>query len=152
MANQTVSSQAYHALLGEHRELMRDIAELRRWCKQLDEIGIPKYGELGSRLTELRQRLNAHFLEEESGGYLASALTVAPRYARDAGRLLEQHRELLQRLDEFIERLQAVEPPFDCWGDAHQELNDFLVCLRDHEGAENAILQAAFSQDVGTAD
>ena len=52
----------------------------------------------------------------------------------------------------FISRLCAGEPPFPCWHDARHEFEAFVTELRQHEASENAIVQAAFGDDVGTAD
>ena len=152
MTNQTVENQVYHSMLAEHRELMREIADLRRWWKELDEFGLPKYGEMGTRLKELRDHLRAHFEEEEADGYLAAALAAAPRFTHDAEYLRAQHRQFLDTLDRFTADLQATEPHCCNWEDARRRLEEFLTQLREHEAAENAIAHAAFGEDIGSVD
>ena len=139
-------------LLAEHRELMRKVAELRQWWEQLDELGSPRFGEMGDRLSELREVLATHFADEEEGGYLASALAVAPQFSERAAQLQKQHAEFLQTLERIIADLKAPEPRCQGWNEARLRVEKFLAQLRQHEAAENAIVQSAFGDDLGHGD
>jgi hypothetical protein len=103
------------AFLEEHQKLTRRIAELRRWWSELDELGIRKFGEMASRVQELRDLLAAHFAEEESGGYLSSALAAAPEFTAQAAALGGEHAQFLERLDHLIARLRDSEETSHFW-------------------------------------
>lgn len=139
------------ALLEEHRRLNHQIGGLCRWASELTDIGQPRFGELGERLRELRSVLAAHFADEEAGGYLADALDAAPQFAHQAAELKCQHSQFLERLDGFIARLTAAQPPFRYWHDAQREFEDYLAQLQRHERAENDLVQAAFTDEPGSA-
>jgi len=142
----------YEAMLAEHRELMHKINDLRAWFEQVGEYGRPRFGELGTRLQPLRDELQQHFQEEEAGGYLAEALAVAPRFGREADELRQQHAGFLNGLDSLIGRLGELEPPFSGWTQARTEFEAILTKIREHEGRETAIVQAAFGDDIGPGD
>ncbi|HUG92659.1 MAG TPA: hemerythrin domain-containing protein [Planctomycetaceae bacterium] len=147
-----VERDARESLLAEHGRLLAEISALRQWCSEVGETGRPRFGEMGSRVRMLRRRLTKHFAMEEHGGYLAEALAVAPQFTREAAELRGQHRELLDGLDRLTDGLAAVEPPFQGWQDACRQLNDILNHLRDHEAAENRIVQAAVEDDLGPGE
>ncbi len=141
-----------HAFLKEHQEVARRIAELRQWWSELDALGIRKFGEMASRVRELRDLLAEHFAEEERDGYLSAALAAAPRFSKLAGTLCEQHGQFLERLDHLIARLRDSEPTSHYWRASRDEIEGLIFDLRQHEQSENAIVQAAFEDDLGTKD
>jgi iron-sulfur cluster repair protein YtfE (RIC family) len=131
---------------------MRRLAALRRWWTELDQLGTPKFGEMGTQVQNLRNILAEHFAAEEKDGYLAPVIAVAPYLSRQANELQSQHGHLLESLNDFISRLQMSEPPFESWQAAYRELETLLLDLRRHEQAENEAVQAAFGNDVAAAD
>jgi iron-sulfur cluster repair protein YtfE (RIC family) len=145
-------SAMLQTFLDEHLQLNRRIADLCKWWSELDQLGTPKFGEMAFRVEELRNLLAEHFAEEERGGYLASALEVAPRFAAQSAELCRQHRQFLDRLDDLIARARAAEPPSGLWRAARSEIQELLADLDHHERSENAIVQGAFEDDVGTED
>jgi hypothetical protein len=140
------------AFLEEHQKLTRRIADLRRWWSELDDLGLRKFGEMASRVQELRDLLAEHFAEEESGGYLSSALAVAPQFEAQAAALGEQHAQFLQRLDHLIGRLQDSETTSNYWRASRAEVEQIIVDLRQHEHHENALVHAAFGDDTNADD
>lgn len=145
-------SPEYDLLLEEHRELIAKIAEFSQWWEEVDELGVPRFAEMGDRLQSLRDLLVRHFADEEAGGYLAGVLEVAPRFSREIEELQPQHGELLATLDDFIPRLKSDTPPFGSWQATWHEFDAFLADLRRHEGRENAVVQSAYGLDIGTGD
>jgi len=139
-------------LLAEHRQLYQQIEEIRTWWHEADELGTPKFGEMADYVQRIRDLLAQHFADEEEGGYLAGVLEAAPRFTPQAEELVEQHPQMLSRLDDFIARLRVREPPFKSWQEAHNEFEDILETLRAHDAAENEIAQAAFEDDLGAGD
>jgi hypothetical protein len=152
MADKPQTTVSLHTFLEEHQNLTRRIAELRKWWSELDALGDRKFGEMAFRVQELRNLLAEHFEEEERGGYLTSALAVAPHFSVQAADLCRQHPEFLDRLDKLIARVRDSQLPSDYWRTARDELEQFLGDLRRHERSENAIVQTAFQVDVGTKD
>jgi len=152
MDDKPQTAVSLHTFLEAHQTLTRRIAELRKWWSELDALGDRKFGEMAFRVQELRDLLAEHFEEEERDGYLASALAVAPQFSAQAADLCSQHPQFLDRLDNLIGRVRDSEPRSDYWRTARDELEQFLADLRRHERSENAIVQAAFHDDVGTKD
>jgi iron-sulfur cluster repair protein YtfE (RIC family) len=113
---------------------------------------MPKFGEMGSQVENLRDILAEHFAAEEQDGYLSSALAVAPNLQRQVNELQSQHGHLLEALNDLINRLKMSEPPFQSWQAAYRELEAILADLRRHERAENETAQAAFGNDLAAAD
>jgi hypothetical protein len=94
---------------------LRDlINELRSWLYEVEQLGIPRFGETGYRLRNFRQSLFQHFQtcrRDRSGGM---------------GEVSEQESErLLDRLDRMINQLEMTDPPFDSWQQVIRTLNEF---------------------------
>jgi hypothetical protein len=141
----------FEELLEEHRELLKQIQEIRQWWNECDELGRPKWNEMGARINDLHDRLVAHFADEEEGGYLSSALELAPRFNDEAARLQRQHADFLKTLESISKTLHARDPQIS-WNEARDEFEAFVTDLARHESAEKTILQSAFDDDVGAAD
>jgi len=152
MTDQTPNALEWAPLLEEHRLLMKQIADFRAWAKEVDELGIPHFREMGNRLQTLRDVLSCHFVDEEAGGYLAPVLNAAPQFSSEAAELKAQHAEFLTTLDRLIARLTTEPPEFESWQAAVKEFEDFLELLRRHESRENSMVQKAFGRDIGAAD
>lgn len=152
MTDKKTEASSFQPMLEEHRELMQRIHELRQHWAQVDEAGGPQDDELGRRLDDFRRHLAAHFEEEERDGYLASALAIAPRFSRQAEQLCAQHRQLLVQLDGLMTQLSSAQSDPESWERSRRQFEDFVAELRKHEGAENAIVQSAFGDDIPSAD
>jgi hypothetical protein len=152
MAAETEPLDSLQAFLKEHQEVGRRLAELRQWWSELDALGMRKFGEMAFRVQEVRDLLAEHFAEEERGGYLSAALTRAPEFSRPAETLREQHAQFLERFDHLVARLRESEPSSQYWRASRDEIERLVADLRQHEQSENAIVQAAFENDLGTND
>lgn len=152
MVKQTASPTAFQEMLTEHAELMIQLAMLLKWWNEVQQLGIPRFGEMGGRLSDLRKQLKVHFDDEEAGGYMSDVLALAPHLSSRAEKLRGQHRQLLTMLDEFISKLRANEPSFGGWIETRQQLDEFLTALREHEVAENNLVQSAFDDDAAAVD
>lgn len=137
----------------EHKEISSQIADLRRFWSEVNELGEgPKYEEMGTRIQVLRSTLAKHFDNEEREGYLSPALERAPRFATKAEQLEKQHTQFLVTLDQYIAKLQACEPAYHCWQEVFNDFEDFLEQLHEHESAESAIVQTAIRDGGGPTD
>lgn len=139
-------------LMSEHDQLHDDIAELESWWSECREYGIPRFGEMGDRVGELRNHLAEHFAWEEEGGYFGDLLDGVPQFAPRAESLRRQHGRLLEVFDEFAANLHSDEPAFESWTAAHDALADLLERLSKHEHAETALVQEAVQRDIGSKD
>lgn len=139
------------AFLSEHRELLRQIVEMRALWFEVDQIGEgPRFADMSHTVRSLRTTLAEHFQNEECDGYLSSALQIAPRFTEKADELQGQHSKFLEMLDEFASRLDDC--GFECWDDVGKQVESFVSDLQQHETEENRIMQSAFNDDVGSGD
>lgn len=137
--------------VAEHTLLLARIEELRQFWREVCELGDgPKFGEMASRVSNLRSLLQGHFADEEHGGYFASVLKVAPRFTDEARQLQAQHAEFLECLDQLIECLRKSQ--CGSWQNVCDGFEQFVEDLRKHERREHDLLQTVFNQDDGEGD
>jgi broad specificity phosphatase PhoE len=135
-----------------HETLRQTVEELRGWWHEVEQLGKPRFGEMGMRVQTLKSKVAAHFELEEAGGYLQEPLNAAPHLAEQAQRLLTDHKAVLAELDRLSHRLEASPCEFDCWTAAWHELAAILAKLEKHEHDENEFWQTAFENDLGSID
>lgn len=133
-------------LLDEHEQVLSHIRELNQWWCELDEHGLPKYGEMGTRIEGLRDLLSKHFNDEEQEGYFKPLMDEEPAFCIMVPDFQEQHNKFLTRLDEFSCRLKQPEPPFENWNEAIAELQSLLADLRTNEKREIEQVRKAFEK------
>lgn len=131
---------AVAALQKEHTLLDREIADWRAWWRELSEMGIPHFGEMGDRLTRFRDHLAAHFAHEEQQGCLPVVIGLPAGSVKQMAELRDDHSPMLAELDRLIARLQACEPDFGSWRNARQDFEAVLDRLNQHEQAEDHLL------------
>jgi hypothetical protein len=129
----------------EHRALRGHLADFE---DQLSAVaGLPA---TVARFEDLRAEIVRHFAYEERDGYLEPALKSAPWLDRDAARLLAQHAEFVDEVDELLEQLRSAD------GAAPSGLREryrrFRRKLEHHENRENRLLHRAFVRDVAAGD
>ena len=144
-------TETHLGALAEHRELLSQIADLRQFWREVCQLGDgPKFGEMASRVTNIRSLLQHHFEREECGGYLSSALKTAPQFADEAAQLQMQHAGFLASLDQLIDCLKRSQ--CGSWQGAFAGFEQFVEDLQKHEQREHTLLQTAFNQDEGEGD
>lgn len=128
----------YRDWQAEDRALEAGIAEIRRWMYEVSQFGEPHFGEIATRLKLFRQQLIQHFereremLIEIADSHLTSTREVnamGEQSSVDRGRLFAQ-------IDDLMERLNQVDPPFNSWQQAMKEVEDFIDVLEQHENRE----------------
>ena len=122
----------------EHRDLLRVIDGLRRWMYDVNQLGIPRFGETADQLLMLRDRLVHHFgREDELGRRLFEAEPHAEVEVQALCRQADRdHERLLKRLDGLSERLRLIDPPFASWQRAVDEVELLVDDLEEHEEQE----------------
>lgn len=135
----------------EHRAFRKalDALDLRlvgaaaRGCSDVESAAIVE------AVDDFRERLIEHFGLEEAKGYLQEIYAVAPRYAVPAERLLSEHAEVLLRMSAVAERARASASAGAEWDRALTAFRAFAGRLREHEQAEDLLLQRALTEDIG---
>lgn len=135
-----------------HAALHREIDGLNEWCHEAEELGQPRFGQLGLRVKSLRDHVAEHFAQEERGGYMAPVVAANPRFAAPAEQLLAEHARILRRFDDVAQKLGASPCGYTCWSEGRRDICSVLSDLRRHEHAENELWQSAFDDDPGSAD
>ena len=133
-----VSMQLKH----EQESLRREITEWREWWKELSEMGKPHFGEMGMRLSKIRDTLSQHFQHEEQGQCFPEIIREDSSKVREVEQLTLEHGELLEELDRVIERVGSCGDDDLCWGDARDLCEAFLLRLEGHEDKENALIES----------
>ena len=142
---------SFHELLDEHHDLMRRIAEVQQFGKEVCELGQgPRYEELADHVAQVRDLLKQHFATEEKDGYFANVLNIAPQFSEQVAELSHQHAEFLKQLDQLTSSLRSKD--VECWDSVCSRFDAFVEALQLHEHEENKILQTAFNQDIGAGD
>jgi len=98
--------------------------------------------ELLSRLHTLLAR---HFALEESKGYLAEELAIAPQLSHVAEGLRKEHEQILAR----VKKLEDSSRAGSTTDALVQAIDEAVSQLRDHESAENRLVQQALLDDEG---
>jgi len=151
-----MSSEALNTpaeLFNEWREEDRDldayIDELRGWMREVNQLGIPHFGEAAARLTSLRSRLMRHFEREHQiiaslanhfSGTDSALETLKAHAQRD-------HAAMLNQLDELMQRLNQLDPPFCSWLAAMEEIEAFVSRLWQHERLESGYVSTILAAD-----
>ncbi|WP_182870995.1 hemerythrin domain-containing protein [Rhodopirellula sp. JC639] len=122
----------------EDRKLAVCVDEIRDWMSEVNQLGVPHFGETASRLQPLRDCLTEHFDREDA--MLAKLAELYPAASPEVNAFKRQtsadHRLLLSRLDELHARLKEVDPPFASWTDAMDEVDVFFEEMEQHERSE----------------
>lgn len=127
----------------EDRELEAYIGKVRDWMKEIEQLGIPHFGETATQLRPLRERLVLHFeREDQMISHLAASLSEPSSEFDDLRcRAAHDHEGLLARLDELSARLSETDPPFPSWQAAMNEVAEFVDRLEKHEAMEAATIE-----------
>ena len=123
----------------DHRELDKFFDEYRQWAYEIAQQGVPHFGETAERLKQLRERLTEHFAREDKICEQLIAIAGSPSPEVDANRrqVATDHINLLSRLDTLINRLGELDPPYDSWQEAVEEVERFCDALEQHEEQES---------------
>ena len=100
-------------------------------------------------LEDLEGELVEHFALEERNGYLAAAISVAPRLHRKATVLLAQHGEFRDQLAGLIRPARDAQGSSQGWVDLEVRFRRFAGELQEHERAEGELISRAHSEDLG---
>ncbi len=125
----------------EHQDLTRSIRETTLWLGQVSQRGIPRFGELAARLSLMRQRMKQHFDREETLGEDLQQVSDCLEVKTTRRRAINDHQHLTQRIDDLIAKLSELEPPFDSFQQAIDQVGLFVDAFEQHEEQESQGLQ-----------
>jgi hypothetical protein len=125
----------------EHNDLTHSIRETTLWLGQVSQLGIPRFGELAARLDAMRRRMSQHFEREEilNDDLQRSADCLEVKTTRQ--RSISDHKHLTQRIDDLISRLSELDPPFESFQQAIDQVGLFVDAFEQHEEQEAQGLQ-----------
>ena len=151
----TTARDLFRQWQGEVRELEGFVDGLRDWMQKMGE-GSPYVwdGPLVG-LLDLKTRLRDHFdREDRIIAALASTFDHPPTELDATLRQAKHdHRQLIDRLDRFVERLRQFMPSADlrpepeAWDNALAELELFVDLLEQHEDQENESIELLMPYD-----
>jgi iron-sulfur cluster repair protein YtfE (RIC family) len=139
--------------VAEHRMLHGAFVEVRKMLdavKGPNEATQPAVNAAVARIGILREAIAEHFRREEEGGYLEEAVGRNPALAVATDALQQEHAKLLAMADELLDHATRKGPAAETWKRLVDDLDRFEKFLKRHEGAEDALLQQAFNEDLGT--
>lgn len=123
-----------HKLLDDHRQVRGLLADLEQYARG----SVADREKLRPTLLELRGKLEHHFKAEES--MHSDLVADVPRLASRLGRLYADHTSLV---DELVSTLAAE------GGELTDRCQKLVGRIREHEAAENEVMQGAYWDDIG---
>jgi hypothetical protein len=99
-------------------------------------------------LQHVREELQHHFAQEESGGCLDEAVSRCPGLSVEAKRIELEHPQLLQNVDRLIAQALDSDQSLENRLALERGFDDLRRQLDAHEGAENALLRKGFGANV----
>jgi hemerythrin len=143
MTRETHSQPQFETVIEDHRRL-RELLELIRATLARRDHSVHRLADL---LTDLMDDLRMHFDHEEKGGYLEDALALAPHFAMQASRLVNEHGEFLLMVREMQHATANDE-----WDALKTRFQDFSHRFEAHEASENRLVQDAMLRDIEAED
>jgi hypothetical protein len=128
------------ALIG----IRHEIAELNHTSRPLEALAT-----LREKLEHLLLELRGHFAEEEEGGCLEEAEARCPSLGPQAKHLMRENSQLVRALERVLATAK------DQSANSHalrKQFEPFATDLREHECAENRLLQTALGGDAADYD
>ncbi len=109
---------------------------------------------LRGELDELATALMAHFEEEMASDLYGSLAHRAPQCSARLEELMDEHDEILQRLDAVREEAGQLSDDAELYQlrelNAHAQM--LAAIIRRHEAEENEMVMRAYWQEIGSGD
>jgi RNA polymerase-binding transcription factor DksA len=147
-----------HSLRTQHSSIRRTIFSVLNIIGDVidrcdrDEASSESLASTHALLSDLGRQLPERFRQEEQGGYLAEALSAAPRFSRRATELMQQHAEFSRRIADVVKTAESAGSSSPDWRRVQDEFRQLSLDLLAHEQSESDIIESAFLDDVGGAD
>ena len=133
--------------LEEHRQIHFFLDQVRATLETLGQgiSDVEPIRRLAAQLDSLLERLKEHQHDEEQGRLYPAILEVLPEAREELIRLRQQHEKMVEVLELARIHAQYAEP-----SDAHDlkvDLERFLDMIREHEEAEERLLEQAIERE-----
>lgn len=132
-----LTSDDAQRLSDQHQAMKREIDDWRQWWHELDELGDPRFEEMGVRLARFHKDLADHLRLEEESGFFDRMGERHPDRLSDITRIRDQHAQLLAALQKLVDALTPSDVTYETWGAAREDFEAFLNDLHAHEAAEH---------------
>jgi hemerythrin len=103
-------------------------------------------------LRQVRDELERHFAQEESGGCLEEAVSYCPSLSSEARRVEAEHPQLLNSVDRLIAQTLDSDSSVANQLAVKQRFDELCSELAAHEAAENLLLRQAFGSTVNGSE
>lgn len=136
----------------EHECIKRDMGDIEGAISK--EIPFEEFSEWRLefmwRLRDFRLHLLKHFDLEEEGGFMNEILAEAPESAGKVAKLEQEHQQIVSDLDGVLSSLKELELRNDeKLQDVRRRVSQLISAIRNHEAAENDLIQVAYCQEYG---
>ena len=116
------------------------VIAMQQWIHDINELGMPHFGELSNRVKCYRNLLAKDFAAEEARGRLSRVGKCRPECWAEIEELRCQHGQFLDELKLLEEKLCQDCPPYESWQDAVRHFDELLTEVERHEGREQQLL------------
>jgi hypothetical protein len=135
-------------IAGDHQRL----ASRLKWLhERLAAAGLSAR-EADSALVQTEAELEEHFMHEESGGFFAEILELAPELEERARGLLRQHQQMRKLFRSLRMTCRWACGESGARSGWLAELAEFHRVFDEHEHAENELMYLALQCDMGAGD
>ncbi|MEZ6115579.1 MAG: hypothetical protein R3C28_03265 [Pirellulaceae bacterium] len=124
---------------------------------EIEELTVHLLSELAKRqcvrqrivklFQDLRERVVAHFCDEERGGFVEQQVRENPELAAMCRDLCREHQGLQAELDELLRIAEDRLVDNQWWETLESRFHDVSIKLANHEFRENAILQELVDEE-----
>ena len=152
MAGTPTFDRISEATLDQHRQIHFFLERLERAVEQLDDTGTDPepLSRLPMVIDSLRERLEEHNAGEDDGGLLQGVIDAVPEAEDEVLALVEQHERFARELRRARARAASASG-----GDVpalREDLIELVRTLREHERAEEVLLERALAAESEASD
>ena len=139
-------------IASEHLSYRSLIEEIEGDLKSVRGAEVASTRNVLRLLRSFHDHVRAHFALEEKGGLFEVYMENDFAFRRKAATLLSQHRDFLARLRRILDTLDTLaQPNGPEFERCAQELGELFRELREHEQAEDELLESHVEKDIRQA-
>jgi hypothetical protein len=132
--------------LEEHRQIHFYLDQIETALRSLDgATDVEPLRRLAAQLESVKERLVEHHQIEEQGRLYPTILEVLPEAREELLKLRQQHEKMVEVLE--LARIHAEFGKLEEASDLKSDLEHFLRMIREHEKAEEDLLERAIERE-----
>ena len=145
--NSPTSHELARDALDEHQQIHFFLDQIAQTLKGLDAVpgDVEPLRRLAAQIEGLKERLKEHHQLEERGGIFRVILDALPEARVEVSRLIRQHERMIEILE--MARIHAQCAEASEAENLRIDLEGFMVMFREHEHAEEQLLEEAISRE-----